>query len=712
MASDRRRLILCLATGLAAAPAVQAQAETLRYGGDAQFAPFESLDADGRPRGFQVDLLTELGRLSGHRIEIMLQPWAQTEAAFRAGQRDLIAMVDTPGRREWAVFARGHATPAFAIYHRVGEPDPQSLQELQGMKVAVLDGEAMRATLQTLLPGLGGPFVPAEDARDALDAVRQDRVDVALLPRAYADPVLTGGTVREVVASRTTLQLQSYAFAVPPGREDLRDRLQQALTELERSGRLEALRTQWLSSHREQAERGLLERGLAQQREWTWGIAGAAAVGLGLLGVGLRRRGMRLAGETQARRHAETALSRAEELLARTFTHSAEPMLIVSHGDRVVRDANEALLGMLGLKPPDVVGRRLDELQRHLDAQTLQQLVASLERDGLLDAVPLRLTRPDGRVHDCLVSADRLTLDGDAHVFCLVRDITEQLAHDAELRRGYDMVVDELARAQRELAAARQAQSRSETALQEFTRGLAHDLKTPLNAVQGFVGLLLERLRAGRLEEAQTYGEHIERAAQRMRSMIDALTSLSQVSRQPLRPVTVDMARLARETCELLRGAHPARRIDLRLGTLPTAQGDPDLVCQVWQNLIDNAWKYSARMETAKISIDSFREGTRTWYRVADNGAGFDMAKAGALFQPFQRLHAASQFQGSGVGLSLVRRIVEHHGGEIRLRSAVGVGTVAEFSLEPAASSAVAAPGVAGTACRLKHPARLRLSAC
>jgi signal transduction histidine kinase len=102
----------------------------------------------------------------------------------------------------------------------------------------------------------------------------------------------------------------------------------------------------------------------------------------------------------------------------------------------------------------------------------------------------------------------------------------------------------------------------------------------------------------------------------------------------------------------------------------------------VWQNLLDNAWKYSARAPAPKVLVDSWRDSSATWYRVTDNGAGFDMGRADLLFQPFQRMHSSAQFAGTGVGLSLVRRIVELHGGEIRLRSSPGVGTVAEFTLE------------------------------
>jgi PAS domain S-box-containing protein len=640
----------------------------LRYGGDEAFAPFESLDAQGRPRGFQIDLLEALAPLLGATFDVQLQPWARTEAAFRERRLDVIAMVDTDERRRWALFAHGHATPALALYHRRERAAPQDLSDLTDQRVAVLDGEAMRDTAAKWLGGLRGPLQRHADASAALAALAAGEADVALLPRAYADPALAARGDAALADSAVALRLQSYAFAVAPGNEALKLRLQQALEQLERSGRLEALRTQWLGSHREQAERGQLERRVQTEREWSWGIAGASATALLLLGVVLRQRGRRIALEQQGRRTAEVALQRAEEQLGRVFTHNSVPMLIVEQGSGTVRDANDALCALLGVEASALLGQPLRAQQQHLDAAVLEDLVRSLDANGALSAMPLRLARVDGQRRDCLVSADRMQLGDAVQLFCVVQDITQQLQRDAALRSEYEALAQQLAATREDL--------------QQFTRAVSHDLKAPLRAVQGLAGLLRDRLRAGHVQEAIDYSQHIDRAALRMSTMLDALSRLAQVGHQALRRQAVDMQRLANETWALVVAGDPTRRVEWRVEALPPAQADPDLVAQVWQNLLDNAWKYSARTATPKVRVDSWRDDRSTWYRVTDNGAGFDMGRAGLLFQPFQRMHSSAQFAGTGVGLSLVRRIVELHGGEIRLRSSPGVGTVAEFTLE------------------------------
>lgn len=686
-----KRSFLLGAAAAVATPFSAAAPQRLRCGGDADFPPFESLGHDGRPQGFQVDLLAALAPLVDAQFELVLQPWAQTEQDFRTGRLDVIGMVDTASRRRWALFTRGHATPAIGVYRRRERPEQQSLPELAGLRVALLDSEAMHETQHTWLAGLQASFVPMTDAAQALAAAQQGRVDVALLPHAYADRLLAAGAAPGVAGSRLSLDMQAYALAVAPGRADLQQRLQQGLDQLEADGRLEQLRLRWLGSHRSRAERNRLAQGLAEQQGRTWMAVGGGGTLALALGAGLWWRGRRLGAERRARQAAEAALRQAEQLLVRSFVQHPDPMLLVEQGSGAVRDANAALLQLVGLQSGQLIGQPLAALGELVDAQALQRLVQAMTADGRLDAVPLQLHRADGSVRDALISADLLSIGGSAQVFCLLRDITEQLAHDAAARAGYDALAAQLQQAQAERDGARAGQALAEGRLHEFTRTVAHDLKTPLNAVQGFSSLLRQRLEAGHVQEAMQHAQRIEFAARRMAAMVDGLARLAQVGRTPLQRQPLDMVRLVQDTWALVQPQQqpqqqpPAgRRVEFRVDPLPPAQGDPDLVAQVWQNLLGNAAKYSAERDPARVAVSSHQDARGTWYRVADNGDGFDMAQASRLFLPFQRLHEGNRFAGSGVGLSLVRRIVEYHGGDVRLRSAPGVGTVAEFTLDPA----------------------------
>ncbi|QHE75622.1 transporter substrate-binding domain-containing protein [Hydrogenophaga sp. PBL-H3] len=669
---------------VAACPVAGAQT-TLRYGGDAAFAPFESLNASGQPEGFQIELMQAVGRELGVEVSISLQAWPATVEAFKAGRVDVIAMVETTERRAYAQFLEGHAAPAFAVYLPVGKPAPRALQDLQGSRIAVLDHEPMRESLRKWLSGIDAIYVRTPDALSALKAVQLGFADMALLPRAYADPVVASGAVPGLVAGLTNLSLQTYSLAVVRDNDELRQHLQGALDRLETNGTLPALRERWLSDKPANAERQAMERDLAQQLQWTWWIAVGGSLLLLAAVYLLRQRGRAVATERARRQAAEQSLRRSEELLDHTFQRNPEPMLVIDHASGVVQDANPAVAALLGLPEHEVVGQPLRALAHHIGMDNLKRMARAIDLDGLLDAMPVAVTRADGQQRACLISADKLRVGELTIVLCIVRDVTERLAQDPVFRQGYQALNDELAQDRRDAPESVPPSDTGEDRLREFTRAVAHDLRAPLLAIQGFMGLMRERLKLGHTEEALEYSEQVDKATRRMNAMIEALCNLAQIDQHALRRSTIDMSALAQDTWTLVCSGDMARSIEIRFDPLPPAQGDADLVAQVWQNLLHNAWKYTARVPLARVRVDSFQEGRRTWYRVADNGAGFDMAHARALFQPFRRMHSASQFEGSGIGLSMVQRIVRHHGGKVRVRSQSGVGTVAEFTLDPSA---------------------------
>lgn len=216
---------------------------------------------------------------------------------------------------------------------------------------------------------------------------------------------------------------------------------------------------------------------------------------------------------------------------------------------------------------------------------------------------------------------------------------------------------------------------------ESFSYTVSHDLRAPLRVVEGFARILKEDYGA-RLDRVGN--DHLDRvmsAAARMNSMIDALLSLSQLSTRPLVCQPVNLSQQAGYVVEELQRAAPQRELALDIEPGLVVQGDPTLLRMVLENLLGNAWKYSAKAERTEISFGSVQQGGRRVFVVSDNGAGFDMRFAERLFGVFQRLHSASDFQGTGVGLALVRRIIRRHGGDIWAESAVGEGARFYFTL-------------------------------
>ena len=216
---------------------------------------------------------------------------------------------------------------------------------------------------------------------------------------------------------------------------------------------------------------------------------------------------------------------------------------------------------------------------------------------------------------------------------------------------------------------------------ESFSYSVSHDLRAPLRVVEGFARILKEDYGA-RLDRVGN--DHLDRvmsAAARMNSMIDALLSLSQLSTRPLARQPVNLSQQAGYVMEELRRGAPQRELELDIEPDLLVQGDPTLLRMVLENLLGNAWKYSAKVDCTRIRFASCEQGGRRAFVVSDNGAGFDMRFAERLFGVFQRLHSASDFQGTGVGLALVRRIVRRHGGDVWAESAVGEGSRFYFTL-------------------------------
>jgi light-regulated signal transduction histidine kinase (bacteriophytochrome) len=183
-------------------------------------------------------------------------------------------------------------------------------------------------------------------------------------------------------------------------------------------------------------------------------------------------------------------------------------------------------------------------------------------------------------------------------------------------------------------------------------------------------------------EKCRQHLQTIRNSAQKMGVLIDDLLTFSRLSRVPLSKKTVDTGKLVHGVLEELNSQRNGRRIDLRVADLPPCQADPALLKQVWVNLLSNALKYTGKREAALVEIGCAMEKGRNVYCVRDNGAGFDMKYAHKLFGVFQRLHRAEDYEGTGVGLAIVQRIIHRHGGGIWAEAAVNCGATFYFTLE------------------------------
>jgi light-regulated signal transduction histidine kinase (bacteriophytochrome) len=236
----------------------------------------------------------------------------------------------------------------------------------------------------------------------------------------------------------------------------------------------------------------------------------------------------------------------------------------------------------------------------------------------------------------------------------------------------------DLARARRDWASELERANRE---LEAFSYSVSHDLRAPLRAIDGFSHALIDEYGATLDGRAREYLERVRAGARRMASLIDDLLNLSRITRAPLRKEAVDLTELARLVATELKRREPARDGVIEVAEGLTAFGDTALILIVLENLLGNAWKFTAKRKDARIAFGREADGDETVFYVQDNGAGFDMKYADRLFAPFQRLHRAQDFEGTGIGLATVYRIIARHGGRIWAEAAVGEGATFFFTL-------------------------------
>ena len=409
--------------------------------------------------------------------------------------------------------------------------------------------------------------------------------------------------------------------------------------------------------------------------------------------------------------------ARVETTLARD--DAGKPLYFLTHAlditerkrtDEALRESEERLrlaieaarMGTFDWDVPDdriVWSRQLEELwgfsPDEFDGrfESFSSRIHSEDRPGVADAMDgsiesreaftheFRVVWPDHSIHWVAFSG-RFTYgqDGPEHMRGVAREITARKRSEDEIHRLHEELQKHAAELEQRVHDRTVQLEAANKELEAFSYSVSHDLRAPLRAIDGFSRIVEEDYGPRLDNEGRRVIEVIRQNTQRMGQLIDDLLTFSRTGRHALDPKRIDMAAMARTVFHEIVPEEEQSRYDFLCPPLPHIVGDASLMRQVWANLIGNAVKFTGRTDHPAISISARREDHEVVFEVADNGAGFDMRYAEKLFSVFQRLHSLEEFEGTGVGLALVQRIVARHGGRVWARGTPGEGAAFSFA--------------------------------
>ena len=551
-----------------------------------------------------------------------------------------------------AIHAHLEGRASFAVEYRVRRKDGvYRWWSARGKAARTPDGKPARmigsvtditeqkrvAEIQTLLASV----VQSSD-----DAIINGSMDGILLTWNQGAERIYGYTASEVIG-------KSVAILVPP---DQPEEIREVLGKIRRGEHI---------SHYETVRRTKDGRGI----DVSLSVAPMRDASGILIGVST------IARDITERRQAEEVL-RESEARYRTLVENIPQKIFMKDRNSRWISVNENFARDFGIRPEEIAGKMTSDLFSKELADKYTADDKRVMETGQAEELEERYVEAGRETWVHTTKTPVRDKNGEViGVFGIFSDITERKQAQERIHQLNSELEQRVIERTAQLEAANKE-------LEAFTYSVSHDLRAPLRAVDGFSQVVLEdygpQLPEGCRQDLQT----IRNGAQKMGKLIDDLLMFSRLNQLPLSKQAVDTGKLVRGVLEELNSQREGRRIELRIADLPPCQADPALLKQVWVNLLSNALKYTGKRESALVEIGCAADNGRNVYFVRDNGTGFDMQYAHKLFGVFQRLHRAEDYEGTGVGLAIVQRVIHRHGGRIWAESALESGATFYFTLE------------------------------
>lgn len=697
--------------------------DTIVVGSEPDYPPFCFIDKNGNAAGFSVELFKAVADVAKLNVVIKTGIWNQIKQDLAEGKIDALPIVGrTPEREELFDFTMPYLSLHGAVFVRKGTTGIQSYGDLEGKEILVMKGDNAEEFIRR--ENITNKIFTTHTFEEAFLQLANGQHDAVIIQR------ITGIKLLENMGIRTVRPLdfqlsgfrQDFCFAVQKGNKELVSLLNEGLSEVIANNTFQVIHQKWLGSE-------------AKFKSDTWYYIKMAvlifvplAIAMSLFSIFLLRKEVKRQTfelNREIAEHKKTLATLNQQQLVVQTREAQIRLLLNSTAEGIYgidTDGNCTFINRSALQilqyphEKEVLGKNMHRLIHHTRADGSgctenECKIFQAFRDGSgTHADDEVLWRSNGtsfyaeyfshpilqndvvigsvvtfwNITDRKKSGDELKHLTD-RLEEQVRERTAELEEKVQKlnksQKAMLFMVEDLNRITQELKEERRKLELSNRELDAFSYSVSHDLRSPLRAIDGFSRFLLEDYFDRLDHEGKRYIAVIRQNTEKMDTLISDILNLSRVSRTDIRHSAVDMWSTARSMFLEISTDEEKQKFEFDLKEIPVAVCDFGLMKQVWQNLIGNALKYSSKSAIQKIEIGAMEEETTFTYYVKDWGAGFDPAYAGKLFGVFQRLHRAEEFEGTGVGLAIVQRIVHRHGGQVWAESEPGKGATFFFSL-------------------------------
>lgn len=631
--------------------------QSVTFGGDHEFRPYEFADGEGNPSGINVDMANAIGRALGFEVGYQVGNWTDIRDRHLAGQIDVISMYRSTAREAFYEFSAPHAIFNHVIVMRQPVRQVVSQVDLQDLEVIVSRNTYSEEVLKERFPGK--QFQLADSELDALEMLATGRHDAAIITEVTADEMLKRSELKDLRIAGPPLLPVEYSFAVVRGNTPLLIRLNQGLALIKESGELATIRNRWLGTKIDSQELLRVSIGLlflvimTFVAIITWNRSLSAQVAA---------RTAEFRSELDAREKAEGELVRSYQLMER-IVNGIRDAVFFRDFDGTFQLANQAALDHFGLSREKLVGKRLFEVLPRQTAEAMLQQDREILRTGQDFSEELEVYI-NGELNYCLKQKFPAR-DSAGRIFGIIgviRNITEDKRQKAEK----DALLH------RELAA-RQEAERLNRVKDEFLLTLSHELRTPLAAIVGWTELLRSdvHLTSSQRHAVSVIDRNAKAEAQLINDLLESTAIMTGNLKLELR--VHDFVMLVRRTLESVRPATAAKRIHLVFESntdSAAVNGDDQRIQQVVWNLLNNAVKFTGEGGHVRVSLSKTDHYVELC--IEDDGVGIDPEFLSSLFAKFsqEQTDISRQQGGLGIGLALSAYLVDLHGGTISAYSA------------------------------------------